>query len=65
MGLNIEGFMCIPPANIDSSKFFQQMLDIKNDINEKLQLSMGMSMDYKNAIKFQSNMIRVGSLIFT
>jgi len=62
--LNIEGLMCIPPNNENPNKYFQQMNEIKNMINESLQLSMGMSDDYKLAIQQGSNMIRVGSLLF-
>ena len=40
------------------------MLDLKNNINENLKLSMGMSGDYKFALNFETNLIRIGSLIF-
>ena len=42
IGLNIIGLMCIPPANISSEIYFQEM----NKLNKKLgfaELSMGMS----------------------
>ena len=41
------------------------MNTIKNDVNKKLTLSMGMSSDYKIAIEYNTNEIRVGSLIFS
>ena len=61
--LNIVGLMCIPPNNENSDEYFDQMQKMKNnfDINE---LSMGMSNDYLNAIKFGSTMVRIGSKIF-
>ena len=62
--LTIKGLMCIPPAENPSSVFFEEMVLIKNKLNNKLILSMGMSNDYKNALKFKSNMIRIGSKIF-
>lgn len=62
--LNIQGLMCIPPNNENPNKYFQQMKDLKNKIDGTLQLSMGMSDDYKLAIQQDSNMIRVGSLLF-
>lgn len=63
-GLPITGFMCIPP-NIDNpSKFFTEMINIRDSIDKNLKLSMGMSGDYIHALKNQSNQIRIGSLIF-
>ena len=63
--LNIEGLMCIPPANKDPVIFFKNMLKLKKTLNEKLKLSMGMSNDYEKAIEFGSNLVRIGSKIFT
>lgn len=63
-GLNIVGIMCIPPAHENPSQYFEKMLDLKKSINSQLLLSMGMSSDYEVAIKFQSNIIRVGSSLF-
>tara|TARA_B100000900_G_scaffold374949_1_gene356567 strand:+ start:132 stop:764 length:633 start_codon:yes stop_codon:yes gene_type:complete len=62
--LNIKGLMCIPPANHNPEKYFQQLCELKNVINPNLLLSMGMSGDYHLALKNKSNLIRVGSLIF-
>ena len=63
-GLNIIGLMCIPPIGSNSEFFFKEMNVIKNKINPKLFLSMGMSDDYLTALNHNSNLIRVGSLIF-
>ena len=55
--------MCIPPENQDVKPFFKKM----NELNESLglkELSMGMSSDYLDAIKFGATFIRVGSKIF-
>ena len=63
LGLDIVGTMCIPPFEEDSSKFFSQM----NYLNQKVdlkELSMGMSSDYLNAVKFRSTYLRIGSIIF-
>ena len=48
----------------DQSEYFDKMLEIRNKINNKLRLSMGMSNDYEYALKKGSDMIRVGSKIF-
>tara|TARA_Y100000591_G_scaffold84806_1_gene71504 strand:- start:4883 stop:5530 length:648 start_codon:yes stop_codon:yes gene_type:complete len=61
--LNIVGLMCIPPNNENSDEYFDQMQKMKNNFNIN-ELSMGMSNDYLNAIKFGSTMVRIGSKIF-
>jgi len=63
-GLKVIGLMCIPPIGSNSEIFFKEMNSIKNKINPKLFLSMGMSNDYLVALNHKSNLIRVGSLIF-
>ncbi len=61
--LDILGLMCIPPFNEDSSKYFQQMKELNNKLN-LVELSMGMSSDYLNAIQNKSTYVRIGSSIF-
>ncbi len=63
LGLNIIGTMCIPPFDQDSSKFFSKMNELKQ-ITNLSELSMGMSSDYLNAVKFNSTYLRIGSNIF-
>ena len=60
--LDIIGLMCIPPFGKDSSTYFQQMKNLskKTNLNE---LSMGMSDDYLEALKYSATFIRVGSKI--
>ena len=62
--LNIIGLMCIPPLEIDPSKYFIKLADLakENNLNE---LSMGMSNDYEYAIKNGATFVRVGSKIFS
>lgn len=61
--LNILGLMCIPPKDLNASIFFQN-LKKENDKNLLQDLSMGMSSDYEDAIKFGATYLRIGSLIF-
>jgi pyridoxal phosphate enzyme (YggS family) len=63
LNLNIVGLMCIPPVNLDPIPFFKKMQELKliNNLNE---LSMGMSVDYKQAINYGATYIRIGSAIF-
>jgi hypothetical protein len=61
--LDIIGLMCLPPFEKDSNPYFAE---IKN-LAEKLQLkelSMGMSEDYLEAIKYGTTFLRIGSKIF-
>jgi pyridoxal phosphate enzyme (YggS family) len=61
--LNVIGLMCIPPIDKPSEIYFKK-LQFLAKTNNLLELSMGMSSDYLKAIKFGSNYIRIGSLIF-
>ena len=56
--------MCIPPYNEDPAPYFKKMNVLRDKLNSNLKLSMGMSSDYKVAIKFNSDLVRVGSLLF-
>ena len=66
--INVLGFMGM--GSIDHSKNKEEFKKISNYFNEIKKtydlkyLSLGMSNDYKLAIKYNSNMIRIGSLIF-
>ena len=62
--LDVIGLMCIPPKDLDPEIFFNKMksLSIENNLKE---LSMGMSADYRVAIKCGSTFVRIGSLIFS
>tara|TARA_B100000989_G_scaffold259345_1_gene209500 strand:- start:1027 stop:1668 length:642 start_codon:yes stop_codon:yes gene_type:complete len=61
--LNIIGIMCLPPFDQDPIPFFKKMQNLSESLNLK-ELSMGMSNDYLEAVKFKATYIRVGSKIF-
>ena len=63
LNLDIIGTMCIPPNNGNTEKFFYEMSKVNQKLNFK-ELSMGMSGDYLEAIKYNATFIRVGSKIF-
>ena len=63
--LNIKGLMCIPPNDLQPEKYFLELKILREKIDSNLLLSMGMSQDYDIALKFDSNIIRVGSKIFS
>ena len=61
--LNIIGLMCLPPNDEKTEEYFIKMREL--NVKYKLeQLSMGMSNDYKLAIKNGSTFLRIGSRIF-
>jgi len=61
--LNIVGLMCIPPISKNVGLYFGKMLELKNLTGLK-ELSMGMSADYLEAIRYESSFVRIGSKIF-
>ena len=62
-GLQIKGLMCIPPVNEEAAIHFG-FLNTLASRNNLTGLSMGMSGDYEEAIKFGATHIRVGSALF-
>ncbi len=61
--LDIIGLMCLPPANINPTSFFEKMLKLSKTFFLK-ELSMGMSSDYLKALEFNATYVRIGSKIF-
>jgi len=55
--------MCIPPNDSNVDKYFSAMNDLNKKLNFK-ELSMGMSGDYLEAIRYNATYVRVGSKIF-
>lgn len=69
-GISVNGLMAIPPIGADEriyEKMYSLYLDIKDkkvdNINMNV-LSIGMSGDYATAIKYGSNLVRIGSKLF-
>ena len=61
--LNIIGIMCLPPFDEDPAPFFKKMQNLSENLKLK-EISMGMSNDYMDALKFKATYIRIGSKIF-
>ena len=61
--LNIVGLMCIPPIFEPPQTHFK-MLKILANKNNLNQLSIGMSNDYEEALKFNPSYIRLGTVLF-
>ena len=62
-GLEIEGLMCIPPADELASPHFALLGEIARR-NGIAKLSMGMSADWPLAVQLGATHVRVGSAIF-
>ena len=61
--LKIIGLMVIPPIDQSVEKYFKSTNELNNSLALK-SLSMGMSADYVEAIKYGSTFVRIGSSIF-
>jgi pyridoxal phosphate enzyme (YggS family) len=62
-GLQVEGLMCIPPADQDPGPHFALLRAIARR-NGLAALSMGMSGDFEAAIRLGATHVRIGSAIF-
>ena len=60
--LNVIGLMVLPPNDNNTEKYFEDVSKLNFELGLK-DLSMGMSMDYKIAIKYKSTYLRIGSAI--
>ena len=63
-GLSPVGLMCIPPADENAAPHFALLAKLAGEIGALPQLSMGMSGDFEQAIRFGATHVRVGSAIF-
>ena len=63
LNLDIIGLMCIPPQYENVEDYFKKMMDLNRSLDLK-ELSMGMSSDFLEAIKYGSTFVRIGSKIF-
>ena len=63
LNLLILGLMAIPPNDNEPEKHFKRISDFNKKLNYQ-KLSIGMSNDYLQAIKYGASHIRVGSAIF-
>jgi pyridoxal phosphate enzyme (YggS family) len=63
INLSVEGLMCIPPNDLDTSSYFSEMNLLNKNFNFS-ELSMGMSSDYLKASENLATYLRIGSKIF-
>ena len=70
--LNIAGLMCMTPLGASErtqDEVFSEIVSLKKRLEEKFEcqlkeLSMGMSQDYKEAVKYGATMLRIGRKLF-
>ncbi len=62
-GLEIEGLMCIPPAEDDPAPHFALLAKLAKSLSLS-GLSMGMSGDYRIAAQLGATHVRIGTAIF-
>ena len=60
---NISGLMCIPPINEDPKKHFHIIQTLSKDLSLGAP-SIGMSSDYLDALDFDPQYIRLGTILF-
>ncbi len=63
LGLPVEGLMCIPPLEDEPSLHFALLREIAKR-NGLESLSMGMSGDFEQSIRFGATHVRVGTALF-
>ena len=61
--LNVLGLMAIPPNDNKSEEYFKSISELNASLGLK-ELSIGMSSNYMEAIKYKSTHLRIGSSIF-
>ena len=61
--LNVVGLMAIPPVAENAGKCFKLLMELNQSLG-LTELSMGMSDDFKEALKYKTTYVRIGSAIF-
>ena len=61
--LNIIGLMAIPPNDGKENIYFKNLMELNKLLGLK-ELSMGMSGDFQEALKYETTFVRIGSSIF-
>ena len=61
--LNVVGLMAIPPVDESEDKYFKLLMELNQSLG-LTELSMGMSTDFKVALKYKTTFVRIGSGIF-
>jgi len=63
LNLKVIGLMTIPPNDGNEIIYFKNLMEL-NDSLGLHEISMGMSGDYMEAIRYKATFVRIGSAIF-
>jgi len=63
LNINVIGLMAIPPNDRNENIHFKSLMELNKSLGLK-ELSMGMSGDFQEALKYETTYVRIGSLIF-
>ena len=63
LNINVIGLMTLPPNDGNQSVHFKNLMELNKSLGLK-ELSMGMSEDYEEALKYEATFLRIGSSIF-
>tara|TARA_B110000285_G_scaffold234912_1_gene313648 strand:+ start:8388 stop:9026 length:639 start_codon:yes stop_codon:yes gene_type:complete len=63
LNINVIGLMAIPPNDGNENTHFKSLMELNKSLGLK-ELSMGMSGDFQEALKYETTYVRIGSLIF-
>ena len=63
LNINVIGLMAIPPNDGNEAIHFKHLMELNKSLGLK-ELSMGMSSDFQQALKYEATFVRIGSSIF-
>ena len=63
LNLNVIGLMTIPPNDGNVTTYFKSLMELNHSLGLQ-EISMGMSGDFVEAIKYKATFIRIGTAIF-
>ena len=63
LNLDVIGLMAIPPSDGNEDIYFKNLMELNYSLGLR-EISMGMSGDYLEAIKYKATFVRIGSAIF-
>ena len=63
LNLNVIGLMTIPPSDGNVTTYFKSLMELNHSLGLQ-EISMGMSSDFIEAIKYKATFVRIGTAIF-
>lgn len=63
-GVRLVGLMTVPPQGREARPYFARLRELRDDMGDLTELSMGMSSDYEEAVEEGATMVRIGTAIF-